>query len=620
MHDITAPWVNASVPSGCEEFRQHAGFIQYNAVAGMIGLSLIPAALALKDQVTDVDALVFALLASPLALAAFVSRSGQLERGKQAALLCFALFVALLIGTTGGLYSPMALLLCVLPVETMLWRCKTPLRLALGLILVSLSVAAVAASIFPLTAASTGLMAGLEKAPWLALGAVAYALTIAWRMQDRLSQSASRLARESRHLDLFTRHSNELITRHAADGSTLFASPAARHVLGVAGKDLLESGLLNRVHIQDRVVLLKALSDAVQQGKEQVQRIRIRSGERGERGERYESGGETRLWKLIEIRCHADSVGHSGGATEAVCSMRDVSELQELNDDLQASRVAADELNHAQRHFLATMSHELRTPLNAIVGFSDILQQELFGRLPHEKHREYVTLIQDSGQHLLNVVNDMLDMSRIEAGKYELSPCNFAMSEVAQATIAMLQPMAAKGGVKVTFQLDQSLPDINADKRACQQILINLLSNAIKFTPEGGDVKLSVKQFGRALRIRLKDNGIGIDEDFLSNIGQPFSQADSGHQRQFEGSGIGLSVVKGLVALHNGEFLIKSKTGAGTEVTITLPLKISASRPVPTDNSSQLVHLKSVASNQVSTPRDEVPVRSKGERRARVSA
>ena len=608
LHDMTAPWVHASVPSGSEEFKEHAGFIRHTAMAGMIGLSFIPAALALKDHFTSVDAMVFALLASPLALATLVSRSGKLAMGKTAALACFALMIGVLVGATGGAYSPLAILLCILPVEATLWRCKNPVRLTLGLVAAAIAGAVATTSI--VTASASVAYGSVWTSSWLAIVALAYTGTVALRMQKRLAQNAGSLARQSRHADLFSKHSGELFTRHAADGSTLFASPAARDILGVASKDLLDSGLLNRVHIQDRVVLLKSLSDAVQLDKEQSTRIRVRS-----------AGSDDRLWKLIDVRCRADrdERSDSGDSVEAVCVMRDVTSFSEMEDSLAEARAASDELNGAQRRFLATMSHELRTPLNAIVGFSDILQQELFGRLPHQKHREYVNLIQDSGQHLLNVVNDMLDMSRIEAGKYELSFTSFEMAQVVDSTVAMLQPMAIKGGVNVTSQVDASLPELHADRRACQQILINLLSNAIKFTPEGGHVQLSVKQFGRAMRIRMKDDGIGINEEFMANIGQPFTQADTGHQRKFEGSGIGLSVVKGLVALHNGEFNIKSREGDGTTVTVTLPLAAPASKPVPTDSTSQLVHLKA-KSKQASVPPVTAPVSSKGERRARVSA
>ncbi|NKB50963.1 MAG: hypothetical protein GKR97_01855 [Rhizobiaceae bacterium] len=607
LHDMTAPWVHASVPSGCEEFKEHAHFIKRNVVAGMIGLSLIPAALALNDKFSGIDVFVLSLLASPVLLAVLVSRTGKLELGKRATLFFVTIFLSALIGATGALHSPLIILLAILPLEAVLWRCKSPVRLGIALSIIAVVGIWGATSIAAKLPYSTSLVDQFGSMQLLAIPGVAYALLAAVRIQNRFSSNARDLSRESRRVELFSRHSNELITRHGVDGSTLFATPAARELLGVSSKDLLESGLLNRVHIQDRVILLKALSDAVQLDKEQLQHVRVRV-----------SGSEPVLWKQIEIRCRS-ARSDDGGSTEAICTMRDVSGLKALEEELLQAHAAASELNDAQRHFLATMSHELRTPLNAIIGFSDILDQELFGRLPHQKHREYVSLIQDSGRHLLNVVNDMLDMSRIEAGKYELSVSSFAMREIADATIAMLQPMALKGGVNVACKIGDSLPDISADKRACQQILINLLSNAIKFTPEGGNVVLSAKQFGRSLRIRLKDEGIGIDQDFLSRIGQPFIQADSGHQRKFEGSGIGLSVVKGLVALHGGEFDIKSKEGAGTVVTVILPLASLASKPVPTDHASQLVHLSPGSKPTTKSP-PVTPIASKGVRHARVSA
>ena len=604
LSDMTIPWVHASVPAGCDAIKDHARFILQNLVIGVIGLSLIPVVLALKEGATALDFVVFTLLASPLALAALVSRTGSLELGKRVALFCVALLVGIVVGSSGGLTSPYALLLCILPFEAILWRCKAPIALAVGLLLAACGSVAVSGWIATV-GASANFFTALDPF-WLATAGIAYSGAIAVRLHSLIRSQDDRLARETRRVDIFTRHSGELITRHEPNGATLFASPAARDMVGVSGQELLETGLVGRVHIQDRVVLLKAISDAAQKGSEQTHQLRIRV-----------SGSDGRLWKQVEIRCrpHKDV---ETGKSEAICAMRDVSALQDLQADLLEAREAAEALEESQRRFLATMSHELRTPLNAIVGFSDILKQELFGPMGHDKHREYVGLIQESGRHLLNVVNDMLDMSRIEAGKYELMIDAFSFAEIANSTKAMLHPLAHKGGVTVNASIDPTLPEIRADKRACQQILINLLSNAIKFTPEGGSVQLSAKQFGRSLRVRIKDDGIGIDEDFLSTIGQPFTQADNGTNRRFEGSGIGLSVVKGLVALHGGDFSIKSKLGAGTVVTVMLPLAATASKPVPTDTDQQLVHLNRAAKSSSLEP--SAVTMSKGDRHARVSA
>ncbi|MEP0943120.1 MAG: ATP-binding protein [Rhizobiaceae bacterium] len=608
--DMTTPWVHASVPSGGDEIREHARFISINVVFGMIGLSLIPLVLAIKERASGLDLIVFTLLASPLMLAALVSRTGSIDWGKRISLFCLTILLAIVVASVGGLATAYVLLFSLLPFEAIMWRCKSPLKLSAVLV----ACGAVATVLIGINSASA--VAGLAayaaafELPWLAVAGLAYSMFTACRIQQRLAANSQELQREARRLEVFSRHSSELITRHGANGSTLFASPASRELLGVASTDLLDGGLINRVHIQDRVLLLKALSDSIQLKQVQLKRIRVRV-----------SGNDGRLWKQVEVKCRAHKDEQSG-KMEAICTMHDVSLLHELEENLQKAEQSAGQFNDAQRRFLATMSHELRTPLNAIVGFSDILHQELFGALSQQKHREYVALIQDSGRHLLNVVNDMLDMSRIEAGKYELSVSNFSFSDIVDATTAMLQPLAIKGGVNVKTSIDASLPEMSADKRACQQILINILSNAIKFTPEGGNVLLSAKQFGRSLRIRLTDEGIGIDKEFLGTIGQPFTQAESGNDRRFEGSGIGLSVVKGLVALHSGEFQIKSKVGVGTTVTVTIPLAVAgnlaASRPVPTDSNSQLVHL---GSTQLAKPtQTTAPQYSKGDRHARVSA
>ena len=179
-----------------------------------------------------------------------------------------------------------------------------------------------------------------------------------------------------------------------------------------------------------------------------------------------------------------------------------------------------------------------------------------------------MALIQDSGRHLLHVVNDMLDMSRIEAGKYELSLTSFVFCDVVDATTAMLQPMAAKGGVTVRTSVDASLPEMSADKRACQQILINILSNAIKFTPEGGNVVLSAKQFGRSLRIRLKDNGIGIPEEHRERVFDLFARLHT--DQEYSGNGIGLSLCERIVSQHGGSIAVSDGIDGGSAFTVVL--------------------------------------------------
>jgi signal transduction histidine kinase len=221
---------------------------------------------------------------------------------------------------------------------------------------------------------------------------------------------------------------------------------------------------------------------------------------------------------------------------------------------------------------IATMSHELRTPLNAIIGFSEMLMKENALALDSGRRSEYARVINTSGQHLLSVVNGMLDTSRIEAGRFEIAPETFAPAPVIAACCDLLALQASEAGVGLERAIADDLPDIVADKRALSQILINLLANAIRFTDRGG--KVAVKACARAddIAFVVEDNGVGISDENLALIGQPYFQADASYERRSTGAGLGLSIVQGLVALHDGELCIQSRAGEGTRVTVRLPL------------------------------------------------
>lgn len=601
IQDMASHWVHPTVDCGSQAFACHARFISHAVIAGVVGLSLFPVLLAVQQSISPLEIALIAALGTPLAIASFVSRTGAIERGKQVALLVLASLIAGLVSAAGGFQSIYVLALCIIPLEAVLWRCSSPVRLVLVAALVSTAILFAAGASTTVVIAETGTIA------IIGLTTLAYVASLIYRIVNQRSAADQGRATQDDRLALLSEFSSELITRHDANGSTLFASPAARTLFGVPAKELLEGGLVSRVHLQDRVVLLKSISDTAQSQSKQTCQLRIRF-----------NSDDDRAWKWVEMDCNPVPDKRTGKTTVA-CVTRDRSKLHELEQELQQINGTADELNRSQRRFLATMSHELRTPLNAIVGFSDILKQELFGPLGHEKYRDHVSLISDSGAHLLSVVNDILDQSKIESGRYELSVSTFSIADIADATIAMLQPIAEKGQVSIRNDIGADVPEISADRRACQQILINLLSNAVKFSPEGGDVCVSAKTLGRNVKIEVRDNGIGIDPAFMATICEPFTQADNGSDRQYEGSGLGLSVVTGLVELHHGELNIESTPGRGTVVTITLPTRASTSNPVPNDNTSQLVHLRpdSIQINHSELVNSSV---SKGDNRARVSA
>ncbi|GAB2176238.1 PAS domain-containing sensor histidine kinase [Dongia sp. agr-C8] len=251
--------------------------------------------------------------------------------------------------------------------------------------------------------------------------------------------------------------------------------------------------------------------------------------------------------------------------------MRKNAALTAVAEELREAQIAAEDSNRAKSRFLAHMSHELRTPLNGIIGFADIMRAGLFGPVEPERYREYVELIHNSGELLLSLINDVLDMSKIEAGKMELSIQPLETTSLAEACRTMVIGMARDGSVVVKVEIAPDCTEIHADPRAAKQMIINLLSNAVKFTPAGGVVTLSFRKLTDGVAISVADNGIGMTPEELQKAIQPFGQVDSELARQRKGTGIGLTLVKSLVELHGGTLDIVSAKGRGTTATLTLP-------------------------------------------------
>ena len=237
-----------------------------------------------------------------------------------------------------------------------------------------------------------------------------------------------------------------------------------------------------------------------------------------------------------------------------------------------AALVEAQAADRAKTEFLANMSHELRTPLNAIIGFSDMMQNGLVGADDDSKYKEYARDIHDSGQHLLEVINDILDLAKIEAGELQLHEQVVSVHRIAHSCLTIIKERAHESGLTLTHDLPEDLPAVNADERKFKQILINLLSNAVKFTPEGGRIELKAEtdDAGR-LAVSVIDSGIGMDEQDIPKALAPFWQVDSDLSRKYEGTGLGLPLTKALVELHGGTLTIASEVDVGTTVTVLLP-------------------------------------------------
>jgi len=250
----------------------------------------------------------------------------------------------------------------------------------------------------------------------------------------------------------------------------------------------------------------------------------------------------------------------------------DNSEKSARLDELHLIQQQAQKEAAEKTLFFAGVSHELRTPLNAIIGFSDMMRSRLFGPLPG-KYAEYADLIHDSGQHMLDLIGDVLDISKVEAGKYELNYSEFDIADVIRSSLKMVRPSADAAHLELDADIEPNTDMIiEADRRAVRQVLLNLLSNAIKFTPKGGRVVVSAKPVDGTLNIAVEDNGSGMSEEELSKIGTPYTQTASAELVKTRGTGLGLSLVKTFVELHKGRLAMTSQPGTGTTANIYLPM------------------------------------------------
>jgi two-component system, cell cycle sensor histidine kinase PleC len=258
---------------------------------------------------------------------------------------------------------------------------------------------------------------------------------------------------------------------------------------------------------------------------------------------------------------------------------RQTAELADLAEKYAEEKNRAEEANAAKSKFLANMSHELRTPLNAIIGFSEIMESGMFGPLGADKYIEYSRDIRESGQYLLDVINDILDMSKIEAGGIRLSPEAVELDSLLADCIRVVSTRASEKRLAIKAEVEPGI-HLNADRRALKQIALNLLSNAVKFTPDGGAVTVQGRLRGGAVIIGIKDNGIGIPRQALQKLGRPFEQVESQLTKRHQGSGLGLAIAKSLVELHGGAMRIRSRLGRGTLVMVRLPANATAAMPL----------------------------------------
>ncbi|MER9057473.1 PAS domain-containing sensor histidine kinase [Mesorhizobium sp. M0174] len=483
--------------------------------------------------------------------ALLVAASGKMTLAGQLALVVGSVALGALIAAAGGVASPVALLAVALPFEAW-WIGQSRRAVIWGAIsaLVAVLLQPLAGSVLPL--------GQTEIAAWHWLVPLAWALTLIPRVASLRATASAQLDPAGSHRleDLI----DAVVLRIAAHGEVLDASAKARTMLRLPPELLFGTGLFDRIHLSDRVPYLSALADMREGALSRRLDLRVRLPQNsGVTADNYQP------FSLEMMRA-------PGQETVFTLVLRENDELAGLRQELAAANEAAASAEVAKGRFLAVVSHELRTPLNAIIGFSDMLLHEMFGSFKDPRQKEYVGLVRDSGQHLLAVVTSILDVSRIESGAYATEPEPFRFREAVEMCQSMMRLQAEAKAIDLQAQIAPDAGEINADRRAVQQILINLVSNAIKFTPEGGNVVIGAKRIGSRLHFWVRDTGIGIAEEDFANLGKPFMQIQNDYTRRFEGTGLGLSLVKGLVALHEGTMSIESMPGEGTTVTISLPV------------------------------------------------
>lgn len=494
-------------------------------------------------------------LIAPAILAALAFTGIPLAALETASLASFAALIGYLAALTGGVQSPLTIWFALVPAEASLAGSPVAVWRA--------GAAAAAALVAVMLAQGWGLVPAFHWTPalWLvygasALAAVAQSAMLAIAAQGRQRDADKAAAAGAAMYRFLADNAMDLITRHSPDGRIRFASPAARALLGVEPQELLGVAPAALVSAEDLKTIQSAFVEASYFGRAATAEVRLRRAD------------GSYVWTEMRCRPAAPTGGRAG---DIVAVTRDVSERKAHERALIDARDLAEEASRAKSHFLANMSHELRTPLNAIIGFSEVMTHEMFGPLGAPRYQEYSRLIHESGSHLLELINSILDMSKIEAGKFELSEEIFDLAETAAQALRFVKLQADRKGVVLSMSLADDAAAIFADKRAVKQVLVNLLTNGVKFTPRGGTVRIASKRFDTGIELTVTDTGIGIAPADLERLGRPFEQVDGAHVRTQEGTGLGLALIKAFAQMHGGEALIESALGVGTTVRVRLP-------------------------------------------------
>ncbi|MEN6543509.1 PAS domain S-box protein [Parvibaculum sp.] len=374
------------------------------------------------------------------------------------------------------------------------------------------------------------------------------------RAEEALRQSEAKYR-------LLAERASDIIHHITPDGKLVFISPSVEGILGYTPEEMAQiAEVTPYIHPDDRHRVAAYYGQLLED--DGTARLEYRF--------RHKFGHH--VWVETTMRPVRDPV--TLAITELIGTTRDMSERKLQEFELLEARERAEAASRTKSRFLANMSHELRTPLNAIIGFSEMLKLEMFGKLGHPRYVEYAHLINESGGLLLDLISDILDMSKIEAGKYDLHYERTDIATVVSSTVSLVRPRADEGGLALEACIPANISAIPlvADTRALKQILLNLLSNAIKFTPRGGHIQAGVSAIEGGVRFNVTDTGLGIAKEDLPRLARPFEQASLDADLSKQGTGLGLALVRSLAELHGGTFSIESELGRGTSVNVDLPL------------------------------------------------
>ncbi len=570
IRDRMAGWTHGSARGNPIEQARHEAFIFAHLSLALFVLALVPPYMALRGGLSIWQAVIVVCALAQFGGVLALTRGGDYFRALTISVTSLLIAGVAIAAATGGLTGPALAWLMLTPFESMsaLSRRFVAKSTGLAVCAVCAILGAQALGWFGAASPTRPGAALLFVAPaFLYAALLATSAMRAYFLRGRLERAGV-----AQYQTLATAM-GDLVMRHDRGGAVLYASKESYDLFGLQSRELMGRGMFERLLVQDRPLFLKAIADASERDATITCELRMKTGAApSQHGDFNEP-----VFSWIEFRARRipDAGGETGKGEDGarvLSVVRNIVSKKRHEQEIETARAEAERANAWKDRFLANVSHELRTPLNAIIGFSEILGNDDLTPADPEKRKEYAGIIHGSGRHLLEVVNSILDISKIEAGRFSITPEPFEVRPLVESCCDMVSLKAQQVGVSISRDIPDHLDELTADKRACRQVLINLLGNALKFTPRGGAIVVGARQEPGHIAMFVSDNGCGMSPYDLPRLGGAFFQAGAANDRTYEGTGLGLSVVRGLVGLHGGEIQVESGPGAGTCVTVRLPV------------------------------------------------